>query len=75
MVFQIFDVTADGGLRQVHGLPGHGKVLKLDNFAKYIKLPEIHQVAISRNERNSLISTLIVICYSLLESERLTNNQ
>ena len=64
MVFQIFDVTADGGLRQVHGLPGHGKALKLDNFAKYIKLPEIHQVV-----RLSAKRSIQVIRYLCKENE------
>jgi hypothetical protein len=33
MVFKIFDMTADGGLRQMYGLTGFGKAFELDHLA------------------------------------------
>jgi hypothetical protein len=70
MVFQIFDVTAYGGLRQVHSLPGPGKALMLDDFAKYIKLPEIHPVVRLSAKRSIQVIRylLLVICLRGLNS-------
>jgi hypothetical protein len=36
MVFQILDMTAYGGLREMNGFSGSGKAFKLDDFAEYI---------------------------------------
>jgi hypothetical protein len=43
MNFQLFDVAANGGLREVHCFSGFGKAFKFNDFTKDMELPEIHR--------------------------------
>jgi hypothetical protein len=39
MVFQVFDVAADGRLRKVYDFSRFGKTSLLDDIAEYMQLP------------------------------------
>jgi hypothetical protein len=39
VIFQVLDVAADGGLRQMNGLARSGKTFQFNDLAKNIKLP------------------------------------
>ncbi len=54
-IFQLFDVLADGGLRQIQGLTRLRKAARTDGGIKNFELMKIHFVALITNRENRLM--------------------
>jgi hypothetical protein len=65
MIFQVFDVAANGWLREMYCFSGFGKAFMFDDFAENMELPKIHQyIRLSAQRSIQVIRYRLFVIYT-----------